>query len=140
MQPRLLHLLVGAMTAAVLSGLTYAPSLLNQAAAFGYDIRDGRLVLVRIAGNELRIPARYFLPKGPQSGEQDSILLSALMPGMEPMREDNMDAFMKAKGFGRTISLLIQDARHTTGIDFRLDVAKKLGQPYERGEQKFGLE
>jgi hypothetical protein len=135
------HLMLPAWLLLMLSAIAIGVcSAWAQDAAIARDLHDGRLITVRIAGNELRIPRRYFLTRVSQAEQQETILIRAVVPGMDPMREDNKDEFLRARGYGRTVSILIHDARHTTTIEFRLNTTKDLGVPYELEGDTFGLE
>ena len=103
------------------------------------DLRNGPLVTTIVGGNELLIPRRYFLPNPPPGRQPVDILLTALLPGLHPMREDNMAEFMATRGFGRIIRIYARDSRRTTTLEFRLKVARKSGAPYERRDERFGL-
>lgn len=104
------------------------------------DLRDGPLITTIVGGNELLIPRRYFLPHPPPRKPPVDILLTALLPSLHPMREDNMAEFMATRGHGRIISIYARDSRQTTTLEFRLNVARKSGAPYESRGDKFGLD
>jgi len=104
------------------------------------DLRNGPLVTTIVGGNELLIPRRYFLPNPPPGRQPVDILLTALLPSLHPMREGNMAEFMATRGYGRIISIYARDSRQTTTLEFRLNVARKSGAPYESSGDRFGLD
>jgi len=107
--------------------------------AIAQDLREGPTIATIIGGNELRIPRNYFLPGGPKGGHQMDFLLTALLPTLVSMREDNMSEFLATRGFGRIITILARDAGVTTTLESRTAVGKNLGQPYDQKGDKFGL-
>jgi hypothetical protein len=112
---------------------------LAQSAALAQDLREGPLITTIIGGNELHIPRNYFLPRNPKGGRQVDFLLTALLPALKPMREDNMSEFLATRGFGQIVTILARDAGQTTTLESRAAVGQKLGAPYEQKEDKFGL-
>jgi len=55
------------------------------------------------------------------------------------MRDSNKDEFLYERGFGNTVSILIDNARRTTSVRFRLQVAEEIGNPYIQQPNEYGL-
>lgn len=105
------------------------------------DAKNGRLIPVQIAGNEFQIPQFYFLPQDvPSRPQRRDFLIHALWPDMAPMREDNKQKYARVTGHGDLLTILVLDQNQTTTLQFRLDARKKLGGPYARAEDAFGLQ
>jgi hypothetical protein len=125
--------------AIILLGLwTYASHEVGRA-AFAQDSANGSSVLVDIGGSTLRVPEKYFLGTKPSTREAQGIYISALMPNMDPMREDNKNEFLYRRGFGRTVGIAINDSKRQTSLLFRLGATRKLGAPYVQHEDQYGL-
>lgn len=117
---------------------TYASAEVGRV-AFAQESRNGPIFVVEIGGNTLRVPEKYFLGTKPKSRETPGIYIRALMPDMDPMREDNKEQFLYAKGFGRTVGVAIGDAKSRTSLQFRLEATRKSGAPYAQREDQYGL-
>jgi hypothetical protein len=110
--------------------------------AFAQEPSDGPILTFELAGSAFKIPRNYFLPGPPREGKVEDLLVHALMPSMQPMREDNKNEFLypNPKGHGKTVNILIKDAQRTTDIEFRLNVEKKNAGPYDSKPSLYGLQ
>ena len=105
-----------------------------------FDPRNGRALPIVIADTKLSIPANYFDRAAvPRSTDQVAMLLHAFMPGMEPVRNDTMEEFRTRRGQGRRAMILVEDARSTTDLQYRLEAALKLAAPFGTST-RYGLD
>jgi hypothetical protein len=122
--------------ARLLLGLALVPApraVLRAKEGSSADAKNGPLINVQIAGNDLRIPRDYFLPPDvPMIPKRNDIWIHALWPDMAPMREDNEERWIHIRGHGPLLNILVLDQSKTTSLDFRMEVVKILGEPYSR--------
>jgi hypothetical protein len=106
------------------------------------NLPEGESLTFELGDNQLHIPRNYFLRAPLRERAPDGIFIAALMPSMSPMRNDNKDEFLHPDppGHGKTINILMEDARKRTTIAFRLNVEKESGARYVRKPDMFGLQ
>lgn len=91
------RVVIGALCIALVETVMLA----DIAGAYAQTPRNEETIAVRLGGHQFEIPAGYFLTVRPVRPETDSILITALMPDMEPMRDNNKEEFLYERGFGK---------------------------------------
>lgn len=74
-------------------------------------VENGTVRLLRIAGHGYAVPLGYIDAPLEPGLDQDGLYLKMLWPGLEPKTQENLREFTHVPGWGRRVSLLIQENR-----------------------------
>lgn len=99
----------------------------------------GPIIRVAIAGQKLNIPRNYFWGHLPSDRSNQSILIHGFIPSLEPLTSATEAEFHRTKGFGRTISVLLMDAKTVPPLYHSFAAVKERAQPFLPEIEKFGL-
>lgn len=106
-------------------------------------VENGTVRLLRIAGHGYAVPLGYLDAPLEPGLDQDGLYLKMLWPGLEPKTPENLREFTHVPGWGRRVSLLIQDNPHRLSgerlVRIALDTRQILLNPLVPGGHEFGL-
>lgn len=115
----------------------------GSAAEQSWLVEGGTVRLLRIAGHGYAVPLGYIDAPLEPGLDQDGLYLKMLWPGLEPKTQENLREFTHVPGWGRRVSLLIQDNPHRlTGerlVQIALDTRQILRNRLVPDGHEFGL-
>ena len=95
---------------------------------------------IRLAGEDYCLPVNYLNAPLDPGLDQEQMLLRALLPDLEARNQENWEEMQRARGFGRSIGILISDIGDPASrLAHRYDVIESMYGPFSNIGVYFGL-